>query len=606
MSGKRYKKAAAKKSQKTTFQSISEYALQMLVAGYAFLMLCIYPLYYDLGEHGRYFNMGATKYAFFKWTSIVGLSVILLAFVAYLLAYRKDKHVMAEQQRFSGTDYFAAAFLAVSMLSYIFSSYQETALWGYKGWFMGVMSQLFFVAIFFFISRAWKWSPFTLILMVVTAGICYIIGILQRLGYDPMGMYERVGAEDIEKFLSTLGQTSWYSSYAVLILPFGFYFYWSAEKRWTRAAAGIFSALGFGMLCTTNSDSAYVAVLLIMMVFFRYSLESNAKMRRFLEIGLIALASFRLIGWTQAVIAILRRKAAAGSFPASFVPMREATYITGDEKLTKFITASPVMLAALICFMGIYAAFRIATMEGASKDGKKEVFDIAKHREWIWRWTVRAAILAVWAVLFLMILVTTGKVQLGGEESFLYFGVEWGNHRGFNWRMAARAITNASFKDLLIGVGPDCFDGAMDTYCAAEVSEYWHGLSLACAHNEWLNMLVTEGVLGVAAYLGIFLTMFKRACRSVAEEPALIPFMGAIVAYIGHNVFCYQQCECTTTIFILMGMAEMICRAVEKDTSSALRAPVSPPGSVRAKQAPLAPSALKGKARRSVVKGKAR
>lgn len=563
MSNAKYKKAASKKPQKTLWQSFSENALEMLTAGYVFLMLCIYPLYYDLGEHGKYFNMGATKYAFFKWTSIVGLSAILLAYMAYLSAYRKDRQVMAEQQRFSGSDYFAAAFLAVSMLSYIFSSYKETALWGYKGWFMGVMSQLFFVAIFFFVSRAWKWGPFTLIAMTGAAGVCYVIGILQRLGYDPMGMYERVGAEDIEKFLSTLGQTSWYSSYAVLILPFGFYFYWSGEKRWVRVVAGIFTALGFGMLCTTNSDSAYVAVVLILMVFFRYSLESNAKMRRFLEIVLIALASFRLIGWLQAVTGALRQRVAPGSFLASLVPMREATYITGDEKITKFITTSPVMLAALICFMGIYAAFRIATMEGEQAAGKVP-FDISKHREWIWRWTVRAAVLVIWAVLLVVILVTTGKLQIGGEESFLYFGESWGNHRGFNWRMAARAITSASVKDLLIGVGPDCFDGAMDTYCAEEVAEYWHGLSLACAHNEWLNMLITEGVLGAVAYLGIFIAVFRRACRAVAKEPVLIPFMAAIVAYIGHNVFCYQQCECTTTIFIMLGMAEMICRSVEK------------------------------------------
>jgi hypothetical protein len=125
-------------------------------------------------------------------------------------------------------------------------------------------------------------------------------------------------------------------------------------------------------------------------------------MRRFLELVLIALASFRLIGWLQAVTGALRQRVAPGTFLASLVPMREATYITGDEKITKFITTSPVMLAALICFMGIYAAFRIATMEGEQAAGKVP-FDISKHREWIWRWTVRAAVLVIWAVLLLVI-----------------------------------------------------------------------------------------------------------------------------------------------------------------------------------------------------------
>ena len=553
--GKKYKKAASEKPQKTLWQSFSENALEMLTAGYVFLFLCIFPLYYDLGEHGKYFNMGATKYAFFKWVSIAGLSLILAAYICNFIAWRKDERVIGKLRTLSAADYSAAVFLAVSMLSYIFSSFPDVALWGYKGWYMGVMSQLFFVATFFFVARGWKWSPFTLIVMVITAAICYQIGILQRFCFNPLGMYDRVGDEDIEKFLSTLGQTSWYSSYAVLALPFGFYFYQTAEKIWTRALAGAFVALGFGMVCTINSDSAYMAVLLILMVFFCYALESNAKMRRFLEIVLIALASFRVIGVMRALF-----------------PEREPNYVINDEALTRFITGSPVMLVVLILFLGIYAAFRIATMEDAQqgKEGaRKAAFDISKHRERIWGATKTAAVLVVWAALLLMILVTTGKLQIGGEDSFMYFGESWGNHRGFNWRMAARAITNASFKDLLIGVGPDCFDGAMDTYCADEVAEYWHGLSLACAHNEWLNMLVTEGVLGLVSYLGIFLLVFFRAAKRVAKEPVLMVFMACIAAYVGHNIFCYQQCECTTVIFILMGMAEMINRSVDPEKGAA-------------------------------------
>ena len=549
MSAKKHKAAKAYELPKLLHQTAMEQAFRWIVAAYVFLMLCIFPLYFDTGEHGKYFNMGATKYAFFKWVTIVGLLSMLLAYIGYFFSFRQNRKVRERLMTFSSADMFAAAFLAVSMLSYIFSSYKGLALWGYRGWFMGVISQIFFVGIFFFVSRGWNWSPFTLITMTVSAAICYQIGILQRFCFDPMGMYQRVSTEDIEKFLSTIGQTSWYSSYAVLILPFGIFFYWTAEQRWTRILAGLFVALGFGMICTTNSDSAYVAVVLIMMVFFRYSLESNEKMRRFLETVVIALASFRVIGWMHRLY-----------------PERQRTYITGDEKITKFITLSPVMLIVLVGFIGLYVVFRIATsgdeQKGKGAKAKGALFHIEDHREWIWRWTVRLAILVIWAVLMLVLLVTNGKAGIGDETSFFYFGESWGNHRGFNWRMAARALSRASVKDLLIGVGPDCFDGAMDTYCAAEVSVYWHGLSLACAHNEWLNMLVTEGVLGVAAYLGIFLAVFRRAIKAVKEEPVLVAFMAAVVAYIGHNIFCYQQCVCTPIIFIFMGIIEMICRSV--------------------------------------------
>ena len=91
MSSKKYRKPETKKPRKTAWQICSEYALHMLVAAYVFLFLCIFPIFYDLGEHGKYFNMGNTKYAFFKWVSIVGLSLILLVYEAYLLSYRREK-----------------------------------------------------------------------------------------------------------------------------------------------------------------------------------------------------------------------------------------------------------------------------------------------------------------------------------------------------------------------------------------------------------------------------------------------------------------------------------------------------------------------------------
>jgi O-antigen ligase len=101
----------------------------------------------------------------------------------------------------------------------------------------------------------------------------------------------------------------------------------------------------------------------------------------------------------------------------------------------------------------------------------------------------------------------------------------------------------------------------MNKYYAAEVAEYWHGLQLACAHNEWLNMLVTEGFLGLAAYLGIFISSMVRASKHVKEEPVLIALMAGILAYIGHNVFCYQQCICTPVVFIFVGIVEVILRS---------------------------------------------
>ena len=81
-----------------------------------------------------------------------------------------------------------------------------------------------------------------------------------------------------------------------------------------------------------------------------------------------------------------------------------------------------------------------------------------------------------------------------------------------------------------------------------------------CAHNEWLNTLLNLGILGLIAYLGTFISSFKDCMKGARKSPYLYGVAIAIVAYILHNFFCYQQIICTPTIFILMGMAQSVKR----------------------------------------------
>ncbi|MBR5422061.1 MAG: O-antigen ligase family protein [Lachnospiraceae bacterium] len=517
-----------------TSQSLADYFLHGAVMVFVAFLLCLYPLLY----HDKYFDMGASKWAIFKWACLVGFSIITVLWAWWAFAYRDRVKPMEELKHLSGTDIAVLAFLLISLLSFMLAEDKVMALWGYDGWFMGIMSQLFFVLLYIYTSRFWRRSYATLFLMVLAAAWCYQIGILQRFGFNPMGMYDGVGEEDIEKFLSTLGQTSWYSSYAILIVPFGMYAYWKAEKKAMRIASGFFVALSFGMLCTTNSDSAYVAMVLICMVFFRYSLEENERMARFLEMITIGLFSLRVIGWMHRLF-----------------PERQRTYITGEEAISKFVTDSPVMLILLILMLLITGAVRVYLMK---TENKKERFEIKSIAKPVWTVTVVAAILVIWAVILCVILVSGHKLPEGSalyNVNFFNFDLAWGNHRGFNWRAAVEALSRANLKDMLVGVGPDCFAMAMDKYYMQEVAEYWHGLQLACAHNEWLNMLVTEGILGVAAYIAVFVTAMIGASKRAVEDKRYIPYMCAILAYMGHNMFCYQQCICTPVVFIFIGIA---------------------------------------------------
>lgn len=534
--------------EQTAEQQVADYLMSMLMTLYVFVMLVIYPLFYQ----NKYYDMGDAKYTFFKYMSIFFLIFFSIFLILWLAAYREKFTFQNAIKKFSKTDWFAAAFLVFSYLSYFLSDYKvaaegssSCALTGYSGWYMGLVSQVMFVLIYFAVSRFWKWSPFTLGMAVVAAGIANQLAIWHRFSIDPLGMYENLAAEYIEKFVSTLGQTTWFSSYAVLLFPVVAFLYWKEERLWARILSGFLVAIGYGSLSTVNSDSAYVAFVLILMTFFWFSLESNTAFQRFLEIVLIGLVSFRAIGIMQV------------NFPEKMIQL-----ITGDEKISFFITQSYFMQGCLIVFIILYLIYCIITDETFSEKRKKK-FEI---RNLLWlRKLMLVAAAAVLAGVVLLIVLATKKMLPHALEGlykigFFNFDNQWGNCRGFNWRMAVKAFSGASFKDVLVGVGPDCFAMSMDKYCAEEVAVFWQGMQLACAHNEFLNMLVTQGLLGVTAYLGIFISFIVRCISFGSKDARVIPFMAAALAYVGHNFFCYQQCICTPIVFIMMGIGEMLMR----------------------------------------------
>ena len=567
MAGKSKNKKNIVLQGRESFMETANFLMTSIVGFFGISMLVIYPMYFhpedvSKGDYGKYFDMGNAKFAYFRTNTIVFLSVALLAWILWIVAYRllenakgrsvKESLTTARKELLM-TDYFVVAYGLFSLLSFAFSSYKNMALTGFDGWYMGLLSQLAFVAIYIFMSRYCKIGNLYFVPVALVAIYTAQLVILQRFRFNPLGMYTYsvegstniywLADEYIEKFVSTLGQTTWYSSYAILAFPLCVYLYMYGEKNWQRIVGLLSILFSFGSLCTANSDGAYVGVILSLMVFFWFALGNTMRFFRFLEVAFMGLATFQFIGLCRNVW-----------------PDRMITLVAGEERITNFVIHSPVMCGLMVLVAVLYLLARILF--------SKQKFHLEKltvlRKIMVW-----AAIVVVWLALLLIILTTKGNLpaflsKLYDVPVFNFTDI-WGNHRGFNCRMAVRAIEHASLKDLLVGVGPDSFASAMDKYCYVEVSEYWGKYKLACAHNEFLNMMVTQGLLGLISYLGIFISFLVAAGKRAAKSPVLIAYMAAVIAYMGHNFFCYQQCICTPIVFILMALGVFEMRKIAKE-----------------------------------------
>lgn len=533
----------AKKNKKAEVRETGYLALVYLkkvVAIYIFMMLAVYPLYYQ----DKYFNMGEAKWIFFKNVSLFFSALALVGVVAYMsmLIFKGEIVTFFKnaKKNMVVTDWFVLAYLIVCVISALATPYKEIVLIGYDGWYMGLLSQVGFVMIYFFVSRLWRWDGPAVMLYLGIAAVVFLFGIVMRFHVDPMEMYLGLEENYIKNFLSTLGQATWYSSYMCILFPLGMYAFWLYDVKWKRIVFGIFTSISFMTLVTQNSDSAYLALVGILIMLFWISMESNKGFIRMLEVLLIAVGSFKFMGICQIIF---------------------ADVVVELDSISFFISKSIFTWILLLVLMVIYIAARRMLKVDVLNAGD---FDISKYK--FVRWIVLgiSAVLVLAAVIYI-ILNTTGMLpeNLSSDNNYLLFDIHWGNNRGVSWKAAVYTIIHSDIVRKLIGAGPDCFAMYVYTFeesAAAIRSIFGKSVILTCCHNEWLNSFINVGIIGGISYIGIFVCSIKRCMSNLKLYPETYAVAISVMAYIFHNFFCYQQIICTPIIFILMGGAEALVR----------------------------------------------
>lgn len=522
---------------------ITTQVLEYLTAALLMVFCVMVPLYTKEG----YYEIGDAKFQAYKYIMIVGLAALLAMLCVYIVCVAKDagfRQKMANVSikkvfgMLSVTDYFVLAYMGFVIISVFVGGYYKEALWGYQGWYMGFMSQLSFVLLYFFVSRFAKYSKAVLVVWGAVTALVFLFGILHRLMIDPLGFYEGIADVYKAQFLSTLGQASWYGSYLAVALPIGIGVFLYAKNKYVSVLSAIFVLMGFATLVTQNSDSAYMALAGFMLVFFWFAVGKKEQFVRFMWVVTM------FIG--------------ASKFMFLLLLLHPNTIVSYD-----FVTN---LILYNHAFWGVLAVLLIICV----------VMTVFWDR---WNYPVKTVklvrnvlyiLLATVFVLFLIVFVLKAKGMLPqklAEElskiSYMNWHEGWGNGRGVTWVFTYKMFMGEGILYKLFGVGPDCYSSyALEMY-RARMTEMWGDRVLTNAHNEWFNMLINAGILGAAAYIGIFVSAAKRFAKEKSRDVILIAFVASIASYMAYNFFCYQQVLCTPFIFMIIGMGEYILRKKE-------------------------------------------
>ena len=538
-------KLTSKKKMASKGEGIREsvaYFEELVTYGYLFCMLGIFPLHYVEG----YSKIGNVKYEFFRNTSLafIGISLIFAVIKVVLQKIRVQEERKAEQilfrDRFSFLDKAVLSYALCVIISYLLSPYKEFAFKGAAGWEMGFVAQMIFVFLYFIISRNANYGYFTLGIHLTASFITYILGILHRFEVDPLGMYEGLNLNQKVEFLSTIGQATWFSSYVCTGVAVGIVVFYISNAKWIRRLTGIYSIVGFGILVTQNSDSAFIAIAGMLLVLGYFSLQDKKRWGRFWEIVSLMWGTFAGIGLLQRI------------FSDRAIPL---------DSLSIFFSQSYVIWIFLVISLGMLYFCK-------KQENEKFLCITAK----VYKGMLGIVVIGIFAMIIFIYLNTKGYLlEWFGYQSthnYLLFNEQWGSHRGSTWMNVWKGIKEMSFLQLLFGVGPDSLSPYI--YSIPEVSEalqnLWGNVKLTNAHNEYLNSFVCYGMVGLISWLTVLAGGVRYFYGKAKGKGYMIAFALCIAGYACHNIFCYQQVCCTPFLFIALGIGESLTKSENFNT----------------------------------------
>lgn len=503
---------------------------------YMIALTVLLPLY----TQGTYVMLGDSKYALFRNVSLLCLGLagaaLLAGWFECVAARRKTgsssaglrsewtagwkgQHA-AGQQIFSSVDICMLCYGCCAVISALCSSYGTTAWTGYREWYMGALSQLIFVLIYFLFSRQYRGSAYSVYLWEAAFFLVVLLGFCSRFGWDPLNLLDGFSTEawEYSHLISTIGNINWFCGYCSVALAMPVAGYLKCGNRKKRIFLYTVSVLGLILLCIQGSDVGPVLAAVCL--------------------GVCLL-------WGRKNVTVFGRTFLLAAGTAFGLPCYSGlVLLLGDEARKALPADGPGLstlgwagwwLLGLIC-VGMYFVIHRLSDPRNLLERKESII------KGLWLGTVilGTAVLAVGGMLYL--------TRISGSE-------DWIRGRGALWRLSWQGFLRGDWKQKLLGAGPDCFAEYIYSMFSPEelmeVEGHWAGATFANAHNQWLNHLVNTGFLGLCSAVGIGIAAFRRYRH-------YFPGILALAMYGVNSLVSFQQVLSTPMFFLMLGICEYI------------------------------------------------
>lgn len=494
------------------------------VAAFLLAVLCVYPLYID-----KFSNLGVVKF-----TGVATLSWAFCLWLGALAAIGARPRAGRLPWRTDHGLWALGAAVATGVVSTVTSLSPAMSLWGLGGYYGGCMMVLF-TAVGYLAVRAF--APQKLLngltfCVGITTALVTVLYVLNIFNIDLIGTYADTAVVERAQFFSTLGQKNFCSGFMAFALPLVFYAFLVARGARHTVFYGVPAFFGGLALAVVDADGLALGIGAAVLVLLCQKIFTTRTLRRLMVIGMFFFAD---AGWMQY--------------------MRTHVYTQGGK---------PILAA-----FGHYAqlGFAVCAVVWAV------LFFALRSRE-IPLWKAGRVLAAIAVTLGVVLVVLAnfmpGFPSLGKLDDLLVFNDDWGTYRGTAWRISWSAWTAQPFWRKLLGVGPGMMHTAVAQWAGADITARMK--TFYAAHNEYLELLLTSGVLGLAAWVW-FVTAHLRKAAQNWLRPGVAPVTLALVSYLAHAAVSIRVSMIFPEIMLLFGLLQVFCLPPEGED-----APIQPKG----------------------------
>ena len=462
-----------------------------------------------------YFPLAISSYGgltSFKMTNFILITVVA-AVISVMTAFTRltGKETFKFKdfiKNISVTVWFFIGYVFIQFVSAVLSPYQGSGVWTVNGRNEGMLIQLLYAVVFFCVCAFARFDKFYIHLIAVVLVLMNTIAVAQLFGINVFSLYPD-GTMFSDKyfgvFYSSIGNVDILGGFYCVTVPIivaGFIVF--SHKLWQNALLLISTALSVYVIIEINVSATLLAFAgLCVLMFPLYVVKGRAN-KVFALSGVVCIS---------AALAFICDRAPNVDNTAS-----DLTFTLSSTVYVLFaLGVVCILLAVLMKFVHLKIKTRFIVLT-------------------LYIIEILAAIAVVLYIKYIM-QIDENTNDLLREVSNLLNGnltMHSGSRRIAIWSCSLAILEKYPILGVGTGVYVDAFsDISAETY--KQYSQY----SVDMAHNDYLQIACSHGIVGLVAYLGFISTLIFRALRRFFKNDYIKVLLPAAVCYLIQAFFSF-------------------------------------------------------------------